>query len=79
MVVGGLGITVLPQSSADNRPEDRSRLLAKPFAAPAPHRRIALVWRKSFPRRKAIAVLRDAILESGMKGVRYLPDAVVTE
>jgi LysR family hydrogen peroxide-inducible transcriptional activator len=73
MVVGGLGITVLPQSSADNRPEDRSRLLSKPFAAPAPHRRIALVWRKTFPRRKAIAALRDAILDSGMKGVRYLP------
>lgn len=74
MVVGGLGITVLPQSSTENRPEDRARLLAKPFAAPAPHRRIALVWRKTFPRRKAIAALRDAILDCGMKGVRYLPD-----
>jgi LysR family hydrogen peroxide-inducible transcriptional activator len=73
MVVGGLGITVLPQSSADNRPEDRARLIAKPFAAPVPSRRIALVWRKTFPRRKAIAALRDAILDCGMKGVRYLP------
>lgn len=72
MVVGGLGITVLPQSSADNRPEDRTRLISKPFAAPAPHRRIALVWRKTLPRRKAIEALRDAILDCGMKGVRYL-------
>ncbi|MGH8446098.1 MAG: LysR substrate-binding domain-containing protein, partial [Solimonas sp.] len=75
MVVGGLGITVLPQSSAANRPEDRARLLAKPFVPPAPHRRIALVWRKTFPRRQAITQLRDAILACGMKGVQYLPDA----
>ncbi len=74
MVVGGLGITVLPRSSADNRPEDRSRLIAKPFAAPAPSRRIALVWRKTYPRRRAIMLLRDAVLESGMRGVHYLPD-----
>ncbi|MDD3761817.1 MAG: LysR substrate-binding domain-containing protein [Nevskiales bacterium] len=73
MVVSGLGITVLPRSSVDNRPED-SLLLAKPFLPPAPQRRIALVWRKTFPRRKAIAELRTAILESGMKGVTYLPD-----
>lgn len=77
MVVGGLGITVLPQSSTDNRPEDRSRLIARPFAPPAPSRRIALIWRKSFPRRKAIAALRAAILDSGMKGVRFLPDEAV--
>ncbi len=75
MVVGGLGITVLPQSSVENRPDERSRLLAKPFVPPGPHRRIALVWRKTFPRRQAIVQLRDAILACGMKGVRYLPDA----
>lgn len=79
MVVGGLGITVLPQSSADNRPEDRARLIAKPFAAPAPSRRIALVWRKTFPRRKAIAALRAAILDCGMKGVRYLPQEALLQ
>jgi LysR family hydrogen peroxide-inducible transcriptional activator len=74
MVVGGLGITVLPRSSAENRPDDRSRLVARPFVPPAPHRRIALVWRKTFPRRQAIARLRDAILVCGMRGVQYLPD-----
>lgn len=74
MVVSGLGITVLPRSSVDNRPED-SLLLSRPFVPPAPMRRIALVWRKTFPRRKAIALLRDAILESGIKGVTMLPEA----
>lgn len=77
MVVGGLGITVLPRSSAENRPDDRSRLLAKPFVAPAPQRRIALVWRKTFPRRQAIEQLHQAILDSGMNGVSMLRDATI--
>ncbi|NKF21954.1 hydrogen peroxide-inducible genes activator [Solimonas marina] len=74
MVVGGLGITVLPRSSVDNRPDDRSRLIAKSFVPPAPNRRIALVWRKTFPRRQAITQLRDAMLACGMLGVQFLPD-----
>jgi LysR family transcriptional regulator, hydrogen peroxide-inducible genes activator len=77
MVVSGLGITVLPRSSVDNRPDD-SLLLARPFVPPAPTRRIALVWRKTFPRRKAIAAVREAVLASGIKGVTLLPDAEAT-
>ena len=77
MVVGGLGITVLPRSSAENRPEDRSRLVAKPFVPPAPHRRIALVWRKTYPRRQAIEQLHQAILDCGIRGVQMLRDAAI--
>lgn len=73
MVISGLGITVLPQSSVENRPDDTS-LVARPFVAPAPSRRIALVWRKSFPRQKAMRLVRDAILGSAMRGVQLLPD-----
>lgn len=72
MVAGGLGITVLPRSSVENRPLEPSLLTARPFAAPAPSRQIALVWRKSFPRIKAIETLRNAILNSGIHGVRLL-------
>ncbi|MCH9827331.1 MAG: hydrogen peroxide-inducible genes activator [Pseudomonadota bacterium] len=74
MVASGLGITVLPQSSIENRPQEPSLLVAKPFAPPAPSRRIALIWRKTFPRTKAIEVLRAAILESQMKGVRFVEE-----
>jgi LysR family transcriptional regulator, hydrogen peroxide-inducible genes activator len=74
MVASGLGITVVPRSSVENRPNDPGVLLARPLAKPTPQRRIALAWRKTFPRMKAIATLRDAILESGMKGVSFLPD-----
>ena len=77
MVVSGLGITVLPRASSDNREEKSTLLVSRPFAPPVPSRRIALLWRKSYPRPKAIAAIRDAVLDSGMKGVSYLRDQPV--
>lgn len=79
MVAGGLGVTVVPRSSVENRSEEPSLTVAKPFANRPPSRRLALVWRKTFPRTRAIQVLRDAILASPMKGVTFLPDAAVAE
>lgn len=71
MVASGLGITVLPASA--NSEKYRSRLTrAIPFADPAPARRIALAWRKSFAREKAIQVLAEAIIEARMPGTREL-------
>jgi LysR family hydrogen peroxide-inducible transcriptional activator len=75
MVASGLGITVVPRSSVENRPNEPAMLVARPLAKPTPQRRIALAWRKTFPRRKAIAALHGAILESGMKGVQFLREA----
>ncbi len=72
MVLSGLGITVVPRSSVDNRSDEATQLVSRPLTAPAPSRRIALVWRKSFPRAKAVSVLREAILGSGMRGVSFL-------
>lgn len=73
MVASGLGITVVPRSSVENRPADPAMLVARPLAKPEPSRRIVLAWRKTFPRLKAIAALRSAILGSGMKGVHFVP------
>jgi LysR family hydrogen peroxide-inducible transcriptional activator len=75
MVAGGLGITVLPRSLVDNRSDEAGLIVAKPFAAQAPSRRIALVWRKTYPRLAAIGALRDAILASPLRGVTMLPGA----
>jgi LysR family hydrogen peroxide-inducible transcriptional activator len=75
MVDSGLGVTVLPRGSIDNRPPEPHPLPAVPFTAPAPTRRIGLVWRRSFPRQQAIRVLRDGILGCGLRGVRLLADA----
>lgn len=60
MVASGLGISVLPRDALT--PKYHSRLVVSvPFAQPAPTRRVALAYRKSFPRPDAIAALRDAV------------------
>lgn len=61
MVASGFGITILPKSAA----EDSNPLLTtRPFTGEAPKRSVALAWRASFPRHKAIDALREAILQS---------------
>ena len=72
MVASGLGITVLP-ASADS-PRYRSPLLRMvPFKAPAPSRRIALAWRKTFARDKAIEVIAEAVRAVRIPGIRPIP------
>lgn len=72
MVASGLGITVLPKSSVEESVADSELLTVRPFAGEAPTRRIALAWRSSFPRPKAIAALRQAIVECELMGVKWL-------
>jgi LysR family hydrogen peroxide-inducible transcriptional activator len=60
MVASGLGVSVLPRDALT--PKYHSRLVVPvPFAKPAPSRRVALAWRKSFPRPEAIAAVRNAV------------------
>ena len=66
MVASGLGITVLPNSALYQHGYDKSTFAVRPFAAPVPSRTIALVWRDSFPRPKAIEVLRHAVPREGL-------------
>lgn len=71
MVASGLGITVLPASA--NSARYRSKLLKViQFTNPAPSRRIALAWRKSFARGQAIEVLAQAIAHSRISGIKLL-------
>ena len=72
MVASGLGITVLPRGSVENRPADPIPLPAVPFVAPAPSRRIGLLWRRSFPRLAAVKALREGIRHCGLRGVQPL-------
>ena len=57
MVASGLGITVLPLSAATGMKYHEDILAVRPFAAPVPFRTVALAWRVTFPRPKAIDVL----------------------
>lgn len=60
MVASGLGITVLPQSALVDR--YKNPLLATiAFTEPAPSRRVAIAWRKSYARTQAIDALISAI------------------
>jgi LysR family hydrogen peroxide-inducible transcriptional activator len=60
MVASGLGISVLPRDALT--PKYHSRLVVPvPFTKPAPSRRVALAYRRSFPRPAAIAALRDSV------------------
>ncbi|WP_346838198.1 hydrogen peroxide-inducible genes activator [Microbulbifer sp. SAOS-129_SWC] len=61
MVASGLGITILPLSAAAASQYASNLLETRPFAAPAPQRTVALAWRASFPRHRAIDILREAI------------------
>ncbi|MCL4471896.1 MAG: hydrogen peroxide-inducible genes activator [Gammaproteobacteria bacterium] len=74
MVASGTGITVLPSTAADAIPEHNSLLATRPFAAPGPSRRVALAWRKSFPRIQAVEAVRQAILASDLPGVAKLDE-----
>ena len=71
MVAGGVGVTVLPSTSiTGNTSSDLIRLL--PFARPTPTRRVALAWRRSFPRPEAIEALRKSILACNLAQVEKL-------
>ncbi len=70
MVATGLGVTVLPSSAADEMATQNSLVAVRPFSEPEPSRRVALAWRVTYPRNGAIDVLRAAILDSALPGVR---------
>jgi LysR family hydrogen peroxide-inducible transcriptional activator len=67
MVASGLGVSVLPRDALT--PKYHSRLVVPvPFTKPTPARRIALAYRRSFPRPAAIAAIRDAVTACRAKG-----------
>lgn len=75
MVATGLGITVLPRSSIPGLSEESRLLETRPFAGTPPTRRIAVAWRRNFPRTRAISALREAVMQCEPQGVTLLSDA----
>lgn len=71
MVASGVGITVLPCTAVADRFSQPS-VRALPFAGEPPRRRVALAWRKSFPRIEAVSVLARAVRDTGLDCVTYL-------
>jgi LysR family hydrogen peroxide-inducible transcriptional activator len=64
MVASHLGVTILPQTAAEAPLYAPNILTTRPFVNPMPKRSLVLAWRVSFPRHKAIDLLRRAIQAS---------------
>lgn len=79
MVASGVGMTVLPSTAAEARTAETKLTAMKSFAAPEPARRIALAWRKSFPRVRAVQAVREALLACKLPGVSWLAKATPVE
>lgn len=63
MVAAGSGVTVLPGSSIVDQQGVDSLLEYRPFARPVPEREVALAYRQSYPRKKLVEVMIQAIRE----------------
>ncbi len=72
MVASGMGVTVLPCTATGAERYAQRLLAVRRLRNPAPKRRVALAWRVSFPRHKAIEALRTAIRACPLTCVRPL-------
>jgi len=63
MVEGGLGVTLLPRITLDAGILKGTRLVARPFSPPEPSRTLALVTRRTSPRRRDAELLAEFLLE----------------
>ncbi|MDR0529128.1 MAG: LysR family transcriptional regulator [Zoogloeaceae bacterium] len=73
MVASGAGVAVVPATAAALWPKEtpkESLMAIRPFVPPAPFRRVALAWRVTFPRTKAMEALYQAIRQFLPEGAR---------
>jgi LysR family hydrogen peroxide-inducible transcriptional activator len=70
MVEGGLGVTLLPAITLDAGILKGTRLVARPFAPPVPSRTLALVARRTSPRRRDADVLAEFLIEQRRRSGR---------
>ncbi len=69
MAASGVGITVLPCTSAGKGMDVNGLLTIKPFSNPVPGREIVLVSRNSFPRKDAVKTICQAVQETPLNCV----------
>ena len=74
MVANDLGITILPLSVAVSLCSGSTTLVARPFMGSMAGRSLALAWRASYPRHKAIDVLCQAMRSSSVAYGFYTTD-----
>jgi LysR family hydrogen peroxide-inducible transcriptional activator len=72
MVASGLGVTVIPASALPARPRRDDLIVYRPFAAPAPSRRVVIVCRRTYARMPAIDAVAEAVRGTALPGVQML-------
>jgi LysR family hydrogen peroxide-inducible transcriptional activator len=79
MVAAGVGMTLLPELAVRPPVPPSPYVAVRHFAAPAPARRIALVWRRTSVHRELLGhvaeVLRTSVADLGLPAVRPVPAA----
>lgn len=61
MVAAGVGITILPALSTGSKSSMKGLLEYRPFSKPTPYREVIIAYRKSYPRMKAVELIKEAI------------------
>jgi len=71
MVASGLGVSVLPDTALQSRYANK---LVKviPFTEPVPSRKVAIAWRASFSRPKAVETVAQAVLDVKLDCLRMM-------
>lgn len=72
MVASGIGISVMPRTSASDVVSPDQLIRYIPFEDPIPTRRVCLAWRKNFPRSAAMTKLAEVIRQCALPGVSYI-------
>ena len=72
MVASGLGITVIPASAIPSQTRRDDLIVYRPFDAPTPTRRVAIVCRRTYARMAAIDAVASAVRETALPGVRMI-------
>ena len=72
MVMSGIGISVFPATAAGAHEYSHRLLAVKRLSGKSPYRRVALAWRKSFPRLQAIETLKHSIQQLELSSVKML-------
>jgi len=69
MVASGVGVTVLPDTAVKRHTLPQELLVSRPLTGTTPSRRVALAWRRSFPRPDAVDLLWRVIRDCLSDGV----------
>lgn len=77
LVAAGVGCTLLPGLATASLATSAA-VVARPFAKPAPYRRIGLVWRRSFPEETGLRALAAFVRTRVPKTVRAVSAAVAS-